>query len=416
MRAVDGHNSRIRPTVDKYWANDAPLEWPAKTIFVIPEVDRWPKHKALKDLPAATATSTGKKSGKPLSVSGKKYSQRGGYTARVVGPGLQPGLATALVEAANFSLASATWRSYASVWRQVGKISEQTGVKFRFPMSTTMVQTLVGALIRNGLKSGTVISYMCSIRRAHKLRGADASALDDEVVKAAIKGLRNREAMVPVPRAVITLKKMSEAHKNLRKLKISSRRKKTIWAALVFLFMGSLRGSEILSPEKKKFDPAKTLMGSDIKVVKIKTGNEEVTTIQLTLKQPKTSRSLPVQVVELPEIGGWMCPVKAHRQWQEGKKNKTVGGKALFTWDDDSLITLSEINGILAVILEEEEPRLTTRAFRPALPTILARQGVSEESLKSLGRWTSRTYLHYVREGRSADWQGLLRNLKNLKI
>jgi hypothetical protein len=102
LRAVDGHNSRTRPTVDKYWANDAPLDWPTKTIFVIPEADRWPKHKALKDLPAATATSTGKKSGKPLSVRGMKYSQRGGYTARVVGPGLQPELATALVEAANF--------------------------------------------------------------------------------------------------------------------------------------------------------------------------------------------------------------------------------------------------------------------------------------------------------------------------
>ena len=112
MRAVDGHNSRTRPTVDKYWTTDgAALEWPKKAIFTIPEADRWPKHKALKDLPAATATSTGKKSSKPLSVSGKKYSQRGGYSAKVVGPGLQPGLATALVEAANFSLASATWRS-----------------------------------------------------------------------------------------------------------------------------------------------------------------------------------------------------------------------------------------------------------------------------------------------------------------
>jgi hypothetical protein len=283
-------------------------------------------------------------------------------------------------------------------------------------MSTTMVRTLVGALIKNGLKSGTIISYMCSVKRAHKLKGADASALEDEVVRAAIKGMRNREAMIPVARAVISLKKMSEAHKNLRKLKISSRRKKTIWATLVFLFMGSLRGSEILSPEKRKFDPAKTLMGSDIKVVKIQTGNEEVTTLQLTLKQPKTSRSLPVQVVELPEIGGWMCPVKAYRQWQEGKKNKTVGGKPLFSWDDESFITLREINGILSVILEEEEPRITTRAFRPALPTILARQGASEESLKSLGRWTSRTYLHYVREGRSADWQGLLKKLRSLRI
>jgi hypothetical protein len=127
----------------------------------------------------------------------------------------------------------------------------------------------------------------------------------------------------------------------------------------------------------------------------------------------KASRSIPVQVVELPEIGGWMCPVKAYWQWQDGKKNKTVGGKALFCWDDESLITLSENNWILSVILEGEEPRITTSAFRHALPTILARQGASEESLKSLGRWTSRTYLHYVREGRSADCQGLLKKLRN---
>ena len=106
------------------------------------------------------------------------------------------------------------------------------------------------------LKSGTVILYLSSVKIAHKLRGADTSALEDEVVRAAIKGMRNKEAMAPVARAVISLKKISEAHTNLKKLKISTRRKKTIWAALVFLFMGSLRGSEILAHEKKKFDPA----------------------------------------------------------------------------------------------------------------------------------------------------------------
>ena len=141
MRSVEGHNSRTRPTVDKYWATEgAPLEWPKDPIFVIPESDKWPKHKALKALAASPTTSKGKK---PLSVSGKKYSQRGGYSAKVVGPGLQPGLATALVEAANFSLASSTLRSYSSVWRQVGKIAAETGVKFRFPMTTVMVRTLM---------------------------------------------------------------------------------------------------------------------------------------------------------------------------------------------------------------------------------------------------------------------------------
>jgi hypothetical protein len=180
--------------------------------------------------------------------------------------------------------------------------------------------------------------------------------------------------------------------------------------------MGSLRGSEILAPENKKFDPAKTLIGCDLKGVKIKTGSEEVTTLQLTLKQPKTSRSLLVQVVELPEIGGWMCPMKAYRQWQNGKKNKPTEGKPLFCWDDESLVTMNEINCVLSMILEGEEPKITTCAFRPALPMILARQGASEELLKSLGRWTSRTYLHYVREGRRSDWQGLLMKLQSLKI
>ena len=109
------------------------------------------------------------------------------------------------------------------------------------------------------------------------------------------------------------------------------------------------------------------MMCCDLKVVKIKTGSEEVTTLQLTLKQPKTSRSLPVQVVELPEIGGWMCPVKAYRQWQNGKKNKPTGVKPIFCWEDESLVTMDEINTVLSIILEGEEPEpedLTPNCFR----------------------------------------------------
>ena len=77
---------------------------------------------------------------------------------------------------------------------------------------------------------------------------------------------------------------------------------------------------------------------------------------------------------------------------------------------------MEEMNAIIATILEGEDPPITMRAFRPSLPSILARQGATEEVLKSLGRWTSKTYLHYVREGRSADWRGLLLQLRSLKI
>ena len=119
--------------------------------------------------------------------------------------------------------------------------------------------------------------------------------------------------------------------------------------------------------------------------MKVKMGEETVTTLQLTLKAPMTSRSLPTQVVELLEVGGWLCPVKAYRSWQAGRKGRQTGDKPLFVWRDNSLITMGEINAILAILLEGEDPAITTRAFRPALPTILAKQGATEEALKSLG-------------------------------
>ena len=229
-----------------------------------------------------------------------------------------------MVEAANYSLASSTWRSYTSEWRKVGRVAEETGVKFRLPMTTMMVRTLVGALIKSGLKSRTIISYMSSVKRSRPQcfggLGRTGRGQGDEEPRITDPGGKGGDVS----------QDDVQSHSNLKKLKITSRRKKTIWATMVFMFMGSLRGSEILPPEKKKFDPAKTMMGCELKVVKIKTGSEEVTTLQLTLKQPKTSKSLPVQVVELPEIGGWMCPVKAYRQWQNGRKNKPTGGKPLF--------------------------------------------------------------------------------------
>ena len=68
--------------------------------------------------------------------------------------------------------------------------------------------------------------------------------------------------------------------------------------------MGSLRGSEILSYDSLKFDPVKTLLGSDIKTLEAESSGRKVQILQLRLKQPKTARSNPVQIVELSETAG----------------------------------------------------------------------------------------------------------------
>ena len=80
------------------------------------------------------------------------------------------------------------------------------------------------------------------------------------------------------------------------------------------------------------------------------------------------------------------------------------------------LITMGEINSLLATSLPDTPIKVTTRAFRPALPTLLAREGVTEQVLQALGRWTSKSYNHYVRKGRSGDWRGQVVKIKYLSI
>ena len=48
--------------------------------------------------------------------------------------------------------------------------------------------------------------------------------------------------------------------------------------------------------------------------------------------------------------------------------------------------------------------RVTPRDLRAAMPTLLARRGVKEETLKMLGRWKSNAFNSYIRKGRENDW------------
>jgi hypothetical protein len=86
--------------------------------------------------------------------------------------------------------------------------------------------------------------------------------------------------------------------------------------------------------------------------------------------------------------------------------NKHDPSTPVFTMANGDLVTTGYINRVLASLLEDENPKITTKAFRPALATILAQQGGTPEELKNLGRWTSRAFEAYIRRGRANNWRG----------
>ena len=113
---------------------------------------------------------------------------------------------------------------------------------------------------------------------------------------------------------------------------------------------------------------------------------------------------MPTQLVEIPELGRDVCAVRAFMKLSAGKKSKQDPSTPVFTMANGDLVTVGYVNKMLKALLKEESPKITAKAFRPGLATILTRQGATPEELKVLGRWTSKAYEAYIRKGRANNW------------
>ena len=58
--------------------------------------------------------------------------------------------------------------------------------------------------------------------------------------------------------------------------------------------------------------------------MKVDAQGEQLMVVQLRLKQPKTARMNTQYLVELPDTGGWYCPVQALESWVHARKGGMV--------------------------------------------------------------------------------------------
>ena len=403
LRKCRGHNNVSG--LGTYYAAEDYTPWPEVEAKVLKPEDLWPDYKS-PGRERASAANTGKI--KPRIVGNLKYdaNPRGGYSVNSMSPGIKTKYKDVLVKAANSSLATKTWSSYSTVYNQLPVISAETGVVLSFPMSHSMIQAIIGFYLVKGLRTSTIQGYLASIRNLHQVRGLRCPALDEKLTLTIMKGARNMESLVETEsRGVVTVQTLRQLRKKLQESELTLDTKRLLWAVFTILFLGSLRPSEALSIKKGEYDAVKTLTWKDVKLLSSYMDGKEVKFLQLTLKQPKTARSMPTQLVEIPELGGEICAVRAFMKWSEGRKSRQDPSIPVFTMATGDLVTVNYINKVLGVLLSDESPKITARAFRPGLATILARQGASTDELKVLGRWTSKAYEQYIRKGRANNWQ-----------
>ena len=335
-----------------------------------------------------------------------KYGPCGGFTPERVGKKLPGGVVEALCKAANSSLAASTWRKYETCLRAAKKMMEKRGVKISFPLSQEELWMVVGALIQDGKKPATVDGYLCSLKQAHKVRGYSADIFEDPLVKSATKGMKNVVASEPkVEKVVVSIQMMKVWRKRVKALALPYVDRRMIWLSLSWIFCGSLRPSELLAEGERMGSEVglKALRWKNILEVEERSKGLKEEVVQISLTAPKTVRSMPRQVVALPAVQSVLCPVSAWKAFAKAGKGRMDPEGLVFCWSGGRPFTSRELGRLLA-LWSGPEARVTPRDLRAALPSLLARKGVKEETLKMLGRWSSSAFNNYIRKGRANSW------------
>ena len=297
---------------------------------------------------------------------------KGGYTAASFGNYRLPtSIVTAIVDAANLSLAKTTWSSYRTAEAHLVRCEAETKVKMRFPMDDRMILTYVGWLISSrGVSSTSISQYLSGLRVVHLKRGVFPSNLRPDIVNAVMKGRANDDNVkkAKVPRMAMTITVMRLLKLLLTGSRMSHEKKRLIWAVSCMAFHGSFRIHELLSRHGKEYDPTNTLLGCDINLMNVDIDGTSEEVMMVRLKSPKEDKLCQGVTVELFSTKTFSCPISAFKKWKKVSKVAIVKTAPVFRLPCGSCLTgdgfNKEVKAVLGKYVNYDEKRYLSHSFR----------------------------------------------------
>ena len=222
--------------------------------------------------------------------------------------------------------------------------------------------------------------------QVHEVAGVPAPELRPATLRAAISGWMNRdeeEGRKKRVRQAMTLTHM-EMLKLLLKLNEqgwSIYKRRLIFTVATMAFWGALRMGEVLTKTPRKFDELNDLLMEDVRVRKAKVGSEEVTFLAVRLKSTKACRQLEKGLeIEIYQIGGALCPVKAWKRYR-GMVPEDEGGYPAFRQESGLAYSHNMMNRDLKELFDGrvDYGAVSGHSFRIGIATLLAECGYTDE-------------------------------------
>ena len=325
--------------------------------------------------------------GEPTRVSRPKYGEKGNVRRHMIRRlSLPAELEAVTVDLVNASLASSTWRCYDVGERAAARCERETGVDMSIPWDEKKAIVFATHCARRNLAATTIRQYLVGIKNAHRRMGLCVETWDSFILKQVIRGRQNTEAprkqKIPMSPGLMAILRERIKFSNM-----PAADKAVVWACCAMMYAGSLRGGEVLGDNEEKYDPAHTLMTSDIELKCVRTEDGQWKRFILaTIRNPKELRGLAKVEVEMFESGTELCPVKAIQRalkyCKKGRPFATLVGGRILTKKNMNMMLRKAFKGIV----DYEVNTLSSHSFRSGLASCMARQGYSDEEIKRQGR------------------------------
>ena len=289
-----------------------------------------------------------------------------------------------------------TQKVYGSGSRRYNNFCDLYSVSYPYPVSENILVRFASYLYTDGMKAGTIKSYLAAVRHAQISLGlGDPRMCEMPRLEYIIRGIKRCTRQQTRTRLPITPALM----KNLRNFWRANRNDRDyamLWAAACMCFFGFMRAGELVVPSDIGFDPSYHLAFGDVLV----DSRTAPSYLVVKLKVSKTDPFRQGVHIYLGRTDGELCPVGAILSYMV--KRGTEDG-SLFSFGDGRLLTRDRFVAAVreALVASGVNPsHYAGHSFRIGAATTAAGCGLQDSLIKTLGRWESSAYTLYIRTPR----------------
>ena len=303
----------------------------------------------------------------------------------------------------NAQLSYHSWRSVRSANNVRKKWSEKYNLDLSFPWNARKLNNFIMMGKEEGLKAATLRSYISRLNKLQRVKcGMDITWTTESGL--VLKGMEHMASSEGPRRVAITPFLLWKLKVALSKSSFKSYDRRVLWFVACIMWSACLRSSEILCATRKRFVRATTMLRGD--VVYGSEGDKEF--LVIGIKSPKEARNgNTITKVEVFRTGLFNCPIVAWNNLRNAWGDQEKDTEPLAQLSDGGLtreMFNSILRKLLAGVVDYDKHLVLSHSFRSGIATCLSRLGCNPETVMAQGRWSSASYMAYIKQGRTTRW------------